>query len=167
VAVEDFRYISKDEFADVLEDLNIDEDEEGGFSKKRQRKLLARANGDLEADLVERFIVPLLGTGGAYETAPDYSRQKVLNALISKIRQIIGLDKQKNLVIDSTERFIDLKLADYNRHIKDLLNAKRTFGFKLQSFASDGAVEPVQSIGVARGDNKRDTFINDEEDTFI
>ena len=161
-----FRYITKDEFNEVLEDLNIDASEEGGFSSKRQRKLLMRANGDLESALVERFIVPLVGTAGGFEQAPEYARQKVLNALISKLRQLIGLDKQKNIVIDSTERFIDLKKADYNGHVKDLLNHKRIFGFKLQRFANDGALEPVQVIGVARSNNTRE-LVRTEDDGFI
>lgn len=167
MSVEAFRYITRDEFAEILEDLNIDATESGGYSDKRQKKLLARANGDLEADMVERFVVPLQGASGNYLTAPDYSRQKVLNALTSKIRQLVGLDKQKNIVIDSTERFIDLKERDYKGHIKDLLNAKRIFGFKLQGFASDGAVEPVQSIGVARANNTRKSFVDVDEEGFF
>lgn len=162
-----FLYITKAQFDEILIGLNIDVTEDGGFNAKKQRSLLERAVGDLESDLVERFTVPLTGTKGAYSTAPQYARQKVLNAISSKVRQIIGLDEQKNITIDSTERFIDLKKADYNGHIKNLLNAKRTFGFKLQSFASDGAVEPVQSVGLARGNNKRESFIDDSEEFVI
>lgn len=162
--IDDFRYISKAQFQDVLEDLNIDESEEGGLSPKKQTRLLKRANGDLESALVERFVVPLLGLNGPYTSAPEYARQKVLNAIISKITQLIGLDKQKNIVVESTERFIDIKKADFNGHVKDLLNHKRIFDFKLQGFAADTAVQPVQTIGVARGDNKRSTFLNDDEE---
>ncbi len=161
----EFRYISKNEFREIMEDLNIDATESGGFQSKRQTSLLNRANGELESDLVERFVVPLVADkGSGYDAAPEYAREKVKSAMVAKIRQIIGSDKQKNIVIDSTERFVDLKLRDYNNHIKDLLNHKRTFGFKLQDFASDNSVEPVQVVGVARGDHKRQTFVSDEEE---
>jgi len=162
--IDDFRYISKAQFKDVLDDLNIDETEDGGLSAKQQTSLLKRANGDLESALVERFVVPLVGNAGPFSTAPEYSRQKVLNAVISKITQLIGLDKQKNIVVESTERYIDIKKADYNGHVKDLLNHKRIFEFKLQDFSSDRALQPVQVIGVARGDNKRESFLNDDEE---
>jgi len=161
-----FRYITKENYENLLSDLNLDTSATGGFSAKEQNELLDRAVGDLESDLVERFIVPLDGLSGDFTTAPSYSQQKVLNALKSKIRQLVGIDKQKNIVIDSTERFVDLMLADYNRHKNDLLNHKRDFKIKLQSFANDTAVQPVQSIGTARPDSTRSLEI-ETEDGFI
>ena len=162
-----FLYISKTNFQKILSDLNVDATAEGGFSDLEQNELIDRAVGDLESDLVERFIVPLQALKGAYDTAPNYSRQKVLNAIKTKIRQIIGEDKQKNIVIDSTERFVDLQLSAYVRHRKDLLNFKRDFQFKLQAFASDTAVQPVQTIGVARPSTKRTTELVDDEEGFV
>lgn len=159
-----FLYISRSEYEKVLSDLNVDTEEEGGLDNKGKNDLLDRAIGEMESDLVERFVVPLQGLSGDYSTAPAYSTQKVLSCLKSKIRQIIGGDKQKNIVIDSTERFIDLKKSEYNGHIKDLLNHKRDFKFKLQEFANDTAVQPVQTIGVARPSSTRTTSIHDGEE---
>ncbi len=162
-----FLYIKKDNFKKVLKDLNVDATADGGFDETEQNELLDRAVGEMESDLVERFIIPLLALAGSFDTAPVYSRQKVLSTLKSKIRQIIGGDKQKNIVIDSTERFIDLKLAEYNRHIKDLLNHKRDFKLKLQEFASDTSLQPVQTIGTARPSAKRTLEIIDDEEFIL
>jgi len=159
-----FLYITKANFQKILKDLNVDATEEGGFNETEQAELIDRAVGDLESDLVERFIVPLIGLSGPFTSAPNYARQKILNALKTKIRQLIGEDKQKNIVIDSTERYIDLQLSAYNRHKKDLLNHKRNFELKLQPFASDTALQPVQTIGVARPNAKRTSEILDEEE---
>ena len=159
-----FLYISRTNFVKILTDLNVDATADGGYGDVEQNDLIDRATGDLESDLVERFVIPLAALSGEFKTAPVYSQQKVLNALKAKIRQIIGGDKQKNIVIDSTERYIDLKLSEYNRHIKDLLNHKRDFKMKLQSFASDTALQPVQTIGVARPDMTRTTEVSDDEE---
>lgn len=159
-----FLYITKTNFLKMLVDLNVDATADGGFGDVEQNELIDRAVGDLESDLVERFVIPLQALKGDFASAPIYSKQKVLNALKSKIRQIIGGDKQKNIVVDSTERFIDLKLKEYNAHIKDLLNHKRDFKMKLQEFASDTAVQPVQTIGVARPSSKRSIEVLDDEE---
>ena len=162
-----FLYISRTNFEKILSDLNVDATADGGYGVIEQNDLIDRSTGDLEADLVERFIVPLQALNGEFKNAPVYSQQKVLNALKSKIRQIIGSDKQKNIVIDSTERYIDLKLKEYKDHIKDLLNHKRDFKMKLQKFASDTALQPVQTIGVARPSTKRTTELVDDEEGFV
>ena len=162
-----FLYISRTNFVKILIDLNVDATADGGYGDVEQNDLIDRAVGDLESDLVERFVVPLTALSGDFKTAPIYAQQKVLNALKSKIRQIIGGDKQKNIVIDSTERYIDLKLKEYKDHIKDLLNHKRDFKMKLQSFASDTALQPVQTIGVARPSDKRTTEILSDEEGFV
>ena len=158
-----FRYISKKAYLKVLEDLNIDQTEEGGFDTFDENDLIDRAVGDLESDLVKRFVVPLVAlSGGPYDSSPFYDKQKILNAIKSKIRQLIGDDKVKNIVIDSSERYIDLKKSSYKSDIKTLLDPERIYGFRLQTFADDGALNPVQQIGVARPDNRTD--FNDLED---
>ena len=93
-----FLYITKGNYVDLLTDLNID-----SLADTKQNELLDRAVGEMESDLVERFVVPLEALSGPFSTSPDYSRQKVLSTLKSKIRQIIGGDQQKNLTVDSTE----------------------------------------------------------------
>ncbi|MAD98810.1 MAG: hypothetical protein CMB99_15910 [Flavobacteriaceae bacterium] len=148
-------YITEAQFAQVLTDLNVNTTEADGYGVTQQEDLIDRAVGDLESDLVKRFVVPLVATNGAEfsTSAPYYTRQKVLNAIKAKIRQILGSDNQKNIVIDSSERYIDLKKAEYTGHIKDLLDHEREFGLRLQSYASDGAKTPVQSVAISRPDD--------------
>jgi len=162
-----FLYMTKDEFAEVFEDLNVDIDELGGFDSKRSKRLMDRAVSDLEADLVKRFVIPLVSAAGtAFEFAPTYGQFKVKSAIMSKLRELIGQNKQKNVVIDSTERFIDLKKATYRQHIKDLLDHERIYGLKLQEFAEDGSLNPVQQVGIARPETRRSTEFEDEDIVF-
>ena len=106
-----FLYITKANFQKILVDLNVDSTADGGFGEVEQNDLIDRAVGDLESDLVERFIVPLLALKTGFENAPSYSRQKVLNAIKAKIRQIIGEDKQKNIVIEGKHDIVRLQSA--------------------------------------------------------
>ncbi len=159
-----FLYITRANVEALLADLNVDITESGGIGEDGLRDLLDRAAGDLESDLVERFVVPLQAANGAYSGSPIYAKQKVLNAMKAKIRQIIGGDKQKNIVVESTERYIDLKKGEYTGHIKALVDHKRNFGFKLQEFANDTALQPVQFVGTARPSSQRSTSVTDEEE---
>lgn len=142
-------YITETQFERVLKVLNVE-----NMESEDKQELLDTATGDMESDLVERFVVPLVGTSSeAFSLTPKYSQQKILTMLKAKIRQIIGLDKNKNLVIDSTQKFIDVHKITYTDCLKVFMDAKKTFGFMLQPQAQ-GAVEPVQSVGLARADNK-------------
>lgn len=159
-----YLYITNDDYQDILEDLNIDLSEDGGLSKKQQIRTLDRAIGEMEADLVKRFTVPLQGSNKTpYSTAPYFARQKILSTIKAKIRTLIGQDLMKNIVIDTTEKYIDIKDKNYRVHIKDLLDHETPFGFNLQSFADDGSLIPVQKIGVARPDDSRSLEYNDED----
>lgn len=143
------QYITDDQYEQLLEALNVD------FSgdDDRKQELLDRAVGDMEADLCERFIVPLVHeSGGDYKLAPAYARNKVLNTLKCKIRQLLGQDNARNVVVESTQRFIDVHEKPYTKSIETLLEAKKMFRFKLQEQA-EGAVVPVQTVGLARADN--------------
>ena len=149
------QYITKTQYDVVLNDLNMQVCDDA----KRQY-ILDRATGDLEADLAQKFVVPLVpAAGGAYSTAPQYARNKVLNALIAKIREIIGYDKNRTLAgtIDSTEKFINVHSIEYKDQIKGLLNPKIDYKFLLLDYADDAQV-PVQHLGLSRADNKVDPF---------
>lgn len=162
-----YLYISKDDFNDILEDLNVDTSEDGGLNPKQQIRLLDRAVGEMEADLVKRFTVPLQGTNKTpYTTAPYFARQKILSTIKAKVRSLIGQDKMKNIVIDTTEKYIDLKEKSYAAHIKDLLDHERPFGFNLQPFATDGSLIPTQKVGVARTNDSIMVEANDEDFLF-
>lgn len=141
-------YITEAQFEKVLKTLNVEYDDED------QQELLDRATGEMEADLAERFVVPLVeASGGSYASTPLWSRSKVMSALRAKIRQVIGADSNRNVVVESNQRFIDLHASEYTKQLKALLNPKIIFGFKMQGHA-DGAVTPIQSIGLARADNE-------------
>lgn len=149
-------YITSQQFDFVLQDLNYD------VSQPNQQELLDRATGDLEADLAEKFVVPLEKYGGgAFSLCPQFSRNKVLNAIKAKIRQIIGVDQNRNLVIDSTERYIDTHGRDYKQHIDKLLDHKIDYGFALINPAED-AREQVQHLGLARAYNNTDPNTEDD-----
>lgn len=141
-------YITEAQFGGILDTLNIQND-----SSIDQQDILDRATGDMESELVERFVVPLVAeSGGAFSTAPSFARLKVLSALRAAIRRTIGQDKNVNIVVESTERYIDLHDKAFKDHIKTLLDPKKHYGFKMQDQA-DGAIDPVQTIGLARADN--------------
>lgn len=146
------QYISEDEFQGLLSRLNIDFSSEKG--EESARSLLKRSTADMESDLCRRFMVPLVAqAGGPYSTAPEFARSKVLNTLEAKIRQNIGTDNNRNLVIDSTQKYIDTAKYSYQDHLKALLDPEAMFGFRLQPQAQ-GAQVPVQSIGLGRADNR-------------
>lgn len=142
------QYISTDVFRWLLDDLNI------VYDGKQQDDLLMRAVGDLEADLSKKFKVPLINaTGVSFCAAPDFARNKVLNALKAKIRQLIGTDKNRNLVIESTEKYIDTHKIEYKDNINVLLDPMIDFGFLLLGQAVD-AQTPVQHVALGRADNE-------------
>lgn len=160
-----YNYITKAQYEDILKTLNVDfSDEDGGVDSKKYVEILECAMGDLEADLVKRFVVPLIDKGGtSFKHAPLFAQRKVLNAMKNKIKQIIAKDKQKNIVIDTTERYIDLNKKDYDDDIKSLIDHERDFGFRLQGYSQEGAMQPVQSMGVGRPDNERGLSYNSED----
>lgn len=150
------QYISQQVFDWLLADLDILECDE-----LKKRDILDRATGDLEADLSEKFVVPLVNqTGGAYSTCQTFAKNKILNALKAKIREIIGIDKNRNLVIDSTERFINTHGMEYKAQIKTLLDYKIDYGFKLL-YQAENARNPIQYLGLARANNKVDPIEED------
>lgn len=147
-------YITDAQYLAVLDALDIAYVDSQGVDLLDKFEILDRAVGDMEADLCERFIVPLQTDGsGDFSTAPAYAQNKILNTIKSKIRQIIGADKNRNLVIDNTQRYIDLHQREYKEHITTLLDPKKLFGLALQSQAQ-GAVVPTQTVGLARANNR-------------
>ena len=144
------QYIGDVQFNKILVNLNIEE-----YSDADKQDLIDRATADFESDLCERFVVPLVALSGAFSTAPQFARNKVLEALRCKIRQIISHDQNKNnsVVVDTTQKYIDLNKIAYKDHVKDLLDAKRVYGFKL-NFQSVGSMEPLQTIGIGRANNE-------------
>ena len=87
------QYISRVQFDLVLAEINADT-----MSSVSKDDLLDRASADLEADLAEKFVVPLVSTtGGPYTGAPTFARNKLLNAMKAKIKELFGLLIRKNL----------------------------------------------------------------------
>lgn len=152
-------YLSDAQFQVILKALNVDT-----MSDDEQQDLLNRATGDVETELCERFVVPLVAdNAGAFNTAPVYAQQKVINALRAAIRKNLAEDKNANIVVESTERFINVHEKAFEAHIKILLNPKKHYGFKMQSQA-DGAIDPVQTIGLARADNETKIVVDRQAD---
>lgn len=154
-------YLKDEQYNWLLADLNFACDE------AKKREILERAVGDMEADLSEKFVVPLINKdGGAYSTCQAFARNKIVNALKAKIREIIGYDKNRNLTgtIESTEKFLNVHGIEYKDQLKGLMNPRIAYGFQLQDQAQD-AVEPVQHLGLARADNTVDPLT--EDDPFI
>lgn len=142
-------YITAPQFKGILDTLNIQNMDDVAL-----QDILDRATGDVEAELCERFLVPLVAKGGGdYSTAPPFARQKVLNALRAAVKKVIGEDKAANVVVDSTERYVDVNKASFDMHIKTLLNPKKHFDFSMQPQA-EGSIDPIQSVGLARADNE-------------
>jgi Na+-translocating ferredoxin:NAD+ oxidoreductase RnfC subunit len=137
-------YITDTEFNWLLSDLNI------AYDQDKKDDLLKRAIGDFEADMSKKYIVPLIDkTGVAYTSAPAFAQNKVLNAVKAKVRQLIGVDKNRNLVIESTERYIDTHKIEYNDNVKTLLDPMIDFGFMLLNQAQD-AQTPVQHLALSK-----------------
>lgn len=141
-------YITNDQFLAVINPLNIN------VGETEQQELLDRAEAALEAKLVERFLVPLCNeSGGSFESAPKYSKNVVLTALKEQLRSLVGVDKNRNVIVDQGQRYIDLHKGEFNSLVKDLLDPKRDFKLGLQPQAK-GSMEAVQQVGLARADNQ-------------
>lgn len=152
------QYITNEQFKWVLDDLNYE------ASPQKQQELIDRATGALEGDLVKKFYVPLVYddgsvNGGAYTGAPAFARNKVLNCIKAKIRELIGYDKNRNLsgVIESTQKFINVHAEEYNAEIKGLMHNEAEFKFLRLPYAQD-AKSPVQHVGLARPDDRTDPY---------
>lgn len=154
------QYITVTQYQGLLADLDYAECDDA-----KQQDLLDRATADLEADLSKKYTVPLTPfLGDTYlamqgDPSRRWATNKVLNAIKSKLREIIGYDKNRNLtgVIESTQKFINVHSLEYKEQIKVLLDNDIVFGFVIQSYANDSQ-SPVQSLGLARSDNDVDPF---------
>lgn len=152
------QYIDDENYGWVLQDLNYQD-----CDSRKKKEILDRAVGSLEADLARKYVVPLVAAdGSAYPNAPVWARNKVLNCLKAKIREIIGFDKNRNLTgaIESTEKFINVHGIEYKGEIKTMLEPMIDFGFKLL-FQAENAQTPVQHLGLARANNTADPFDDD------
>lgn len=142
-------YITDTEFADTLSDLEIQ-----GQSDAKLQKLLDRTTGLVEGKLSKRFIVPLIAAdGSAYSNAPAFARNLITNLFLASLRRIIGWDHNRNMVVDSTQRFIDVHKTEQKEILDDLLDPSTETGFKLKAYA-ENSIGPIQTIGLARADNK-------------
>lgn len=154
------QYLTQVQFKNILSDLNLESLEES-----RQVDLLARATGDLEADLSRKYVVPLISAlNVSYVASPTFARNKVVNAMRAKVKEIIGYDKNRELTgsIESTEKFINVHGIEYKDQLKTLLDPMIDFGFLLLIQAQDSQT-PVQHIGLSRADNRSDPFGTDDE----
>ncbi len=144
----DSTYITDEQFQDVLKTLDVVK------TTAEQQDILDRAVGEMEGELCERFVVPLRAkNGGPLVSAPAHSQMLLVNAVKAKVRQVIGGDAMRNIVIESTQRLIDGNQTEFKRLINILNDPKKDFGLKLTSQAS-GSMEPVQKLGLGRADNR-------------
>jgi hypothetical protein len=142
------QYIDDSQFQKVLKPLNVN------LSDEDQQDLLDRAVADLEGELCKRFVVPLRsGGGGPFSSAQDFSRNIVLTSLKSRIKSLIGIDKNRNVIVEQGQRYIDLHKSEFDGRMKLLLDSTRHFDFKLQIQAQD-AIDPIQTVGIARANNR-------------
>lgn len=147
----DERYYPKSKFIRVLQDAGIDDDTDSD----RKEEIYEEARGMLELKLAQRFIIPLIARGGGeFSKASTASRLVVQSAFKSAIRKVLGKDQNKNLTIDSTQKYIDVHAISFKSSISDLLNPKIPVDFELAGFAEDK--DPVHTIGIARADNELD-----------
>lgn len=150
------QYITNGQFVRVLTKLNVE-----SMSSEDQQDLLDRATAGLEADLADKFVVPLVTkTGSAYSECSEFGRNFILQTLMAKTRQLIGYDVNRAMVIESTEKFIDTHGIEYNANIKKLHDDRVNFSFKILGQAQE-AREEIQSIGLARPNNVTDNFSSD------
>lgn len=151
------QYISEDSYDYVLNDLSIDTTD-----TDKTQEILDRATGDIEADLARKFVVPLVATdGGAYSTCPAFAKNKMVNVIKAKLREIIGYDKNRNLTgtMGSTDTFINVHGVEYTKQIKEMLDQEIEYGFKLNS-QSEGTKVPINPMVLARANNDADpTYI--------
>jgi hypothetical protein len=155
------QYLSSVQFLSILRDLNLE-----SYDENRQADLLARATGDLEADLSRKYVVPLISAdNSSYLNSPTFARNKIVNALRAKTKEILGYDKNRELTgaIESTEKFINVHGIEYKDQLKTLLDPMIDFGFLLLNQAKD-AQTPVQHIGLSRADNRTKPFGWDDDD---
>jgi hypothetical protein len=144
----DSPYLTPEQFEKVIKPLNLN------LSTEDKQELLDRAAADLEGELVKRFIVPLQpAAGGSFDSCQPYSKNIVVTAIKSRIKSLAGIDKNRNVVVEQGQRFVDLHKQEFDGRMKLLLDPHRNFDFMPQPQAKD-AIDPVQSIGVARADNR-------------
>lgn len=144
----DSPYLTPDQFEQVIKPLNLD------LSVYEKQELMDRAAADLEAELVKRFVIPLVSvSGGAFENAQNYSRNVVVTALKSRLKSLAGIDKNRNVVVEQGQRFVDLHKQEFDGRIKLLLDPHRHYDFMLQPQAKD-SIDPIQDLCVSRADDR-------------
>lgn len=152
-------YISDDEIVTLLKrySLEVDNTSDIGLSDADVDLLIEEAVGEFESKMCSRFIVPLIGISGSFDTAPASSQTKAKICIKAMIRIVLSRDHGVNTDFGSSDNFKNQHLTTFNSHIKDFLDVKKLYGFKRQSFAGD-ASQPVQSVGLARGNNEFESF---------
>jgi hypothetical protein len=157
------QYINTFQFQDILSDLSVQ------LNTFKQQELLNRATGELERDLSKKFVVPLVFSSVGFEVASTvtipystppaqytFAVNVVLTTLKEKIREIVGYDKNRNLVgtIESTQKFLNIHGEQYSKMMKALVeDYEIDYGFQLQAWTVD-AKTPIQHLALARGDDK-------------
>jgi hypothetical protein len=142
-------YITDTQIATVLTKLGIT------LGDAEVLDVYTRAAADLEGDLSYKYVVPLTVLNSAYTAAPAFAINKVAQAMIYKIREVLAADNNRNtgVLLDNGQKYLDLNRIAYKNQIKDLLDPKLSFGFQLNANAV-GSAEPVQSLGLARANNR-------------
>jgi hypothetical protein len=156
------QYINVYQFQGILDDLSLQ-----GYSEQKKQDLLNRATADMESDLSKKFVVPLVFSVFGFEVQSTQSTPynappaqygfapiKVLNALKEKIREIVGYDKNRNLLgtIENTQKFINVHGEQYTKLMGEIMAWDLDTGFLLNKYSTD-AKTPIQHIGLARPDN--------------
>ena len=147
-------YITDAEINTILKQYSLELDPSGeyGLTDDQINLLVEEAVGEFESKMCSRFVVPLVATTGSYTTAPASSITKAKICIKAMLRVVLARDH--NIATEfGSDAFMNQNNNTFKSHIKDFLDVKKVYGFKLQSFAGE-ASQPVQKIGLARGNNE-------------
>lgn len=155
------QYINYKQLQEILDDLTY------APSETAKQDLLNRATSDMEADLSSKFQVPLVFSSVGFETystvtipwttppaAYKFAIYKVLSLLNEKIREIIGYNKNRNLLgtIENTQKFINVHGEEYKKLLNEFLDSDIYYGLQMQKWAVDSRT-PIQHVALARADD--------------
>ena len=146
-------YISDTEIQRLLKQYSLDTISIGmALEPEVLESIQNEVDAEVESALCSRYVVPLRGASGGYASAPSFVRNKIEIAYKAMFRVVLARDHGINTQFSAHSDLMSVNQKAFDRHMKDFLDTKRVYELKLQSFAST-ASQPVQSIGLARGNN--------------
>lgn len=147
-------YISDAEIQMILKRYSLDTASvDSALTLDQLNLLIEEAVGEFETKMCSRYVVPLTTVNGSYELAPQASRAKAKIAVKAMIKVVLARDFGVNSEYGENGEIMKMHQATFSGHLKDFLDVKKVYGFKLQEFAGE-ASQPVQTIGLARGNNE-------------